>query len=129
MDKSKNRKFLFPLLFANFIEQIAIFCNFLSTKKLKTFAIFSNSSEHFDKILCQIKEREAKAERKHLQETVDELRKFNAKRRLKDSILASLLSAKWNHEEKETNDEDNLTSNGTRIIQIHANKNINSIYY
>ncbi len=60
-----------------------------------------------------MKDRETNVPRKHLQETVNNFRKFNAKRRLKDSILASLLSAKWDYDEKDglsTKEEDSLMS-------------------
>ena len=42
-----------------------------------------------------IREREYCAPKNHLQETVDELRKFNARRKLKGAVLAAVSSPKW----------------------------------
>jgi calcium/calmodulin-dependent serine protein kinase len=42
-----------------------------------------------------IKEREKNASKKHLTETVEEMKKFNARRRLKGIILATISSEKW----------------------------------
>lgn len=42
-----------------------------------------------------IREREKFALRKHLPETVDELRKFNARRKLKGVVLAAVSSSRW----------------------------------
>ena len=42
-----------------------------------------------------IREREYCAPKHHLQETVDELRKFNARRKLKGAVLAAVSSPKW----------------------------------
>ncbi|CAF4725225.1 unnamed protein product, partial [Rotaria magnacalcarata] len=40
-------------------------------------------------------EREKFALRKHLPETVEELRKFNARRKLKGAVLAAVSSPRW----------------------------------
>ena len=48
-----------------------------------------------------IKERDKYAPKKHLQETVDELRRFNLRRKIKGSILAALSSTRWITIEKE----------------------------
>ncbi|CAF0740958.1 unnamed protein product [Didymodactylos carnosus] len=42
-----------------------------------------------------IREREKFASRKHLADTVDELRKFNARRKLKGAVLAAVSSPRW----------------------------------
>ena len=42
-----------------------------------------------------VREREFCAPKHHLQETVDELRKFNARRKLKGAVLAAVSSPKW----------------------------------
>ena len=42
-----------------------------------------------------VREREYCAPKHHLQETVDELRKFNARRKLKGAVLAAVSSPKW----------------------------------
>ncbi|XP_042149901.1 peripheral plasma membrane protein CASK isoform X3 [Ixodes scapularis] len=42
-----------------------------------------------------LKDRDHCAPRVHLQETVDELRKFNARRKLKGAVLAAVSSSKW----------------------------------
>ncbi|GIY83039.1 hypothetical protein CEXT_308761 [Caerostris extrusa] len=44
-----------------------------------------------------IKERELCAPKMHLQETVDELAKFNARRKLKGAVIAAVSSPKWNN--------------------------------
>lgn len=62
-----------------------------------------------------IKEREKFAPKKHLNETVEEMKKFNSRRRLKSIILASISSNKWqrpilklNEENEDDEDEDFL---------------------
>ncbi|XP_022239757.1 peripheral plasma membrane protein CASK-like isoform X2 [Limulus polyphemus] len=42
-----------------------------------------------------LKERDHCAQKLHLQETVEELRKFNARRKLKGAVLAAVASPKW----------------------------------
>ncbi|XP_077513819.1 peripheral plasma membrane protein CASK isoform X2 [Amblyomma americanum] len=42
-----------------------------------------------------LRDRDHCAPREHLQETVDELRKFNARRKLKGAVLAAVSSPKW----------------------------------
>ena len=42
-----------------------------------------------------VRERERYAPKIHLHETVDELRKFNARRKLKGAVLAAVSSPKW----------------------------------
>ena len=48
-------------------------------------------------ILCVrwVRERERFAPKIHLHETVDELKKFNARRKLKGAVLAAVSSPKW----------------------------------
>ena len=47
------------------------------------------------RILKLLKERENFAPKKHLTETVEEMKKFNTRRRLKSIILAAVSSNKW----------------------------------
>lgn len=42
-----------------------------------------------------VRERERFAPKIHLHETVDELKKFNARRKLKGAVLAAVSSPKW----------------------------------
>ena len=42
-----------------------------------------------------IRERDRYAPKIHLHETVEELRKFNARRKLKGAVLAAVSSPKW----------------------------------
>ena len=42
-----------------------------------------------------VRERERFAPKLHLHETVDELRKFNARRKIKGAVLAAVSSPKW----------------------------------
>uniref|UniRef100_A0A914VCH4 Protein kinase domain-containing protein n=1 Tax=Plectus sambesii TaxID=2011161 RepID=A0A914VCH4_9BILA len=42
-----------------------------------------------------IKDRDRSAPRRHLQETVDEIRKYNSRRKLKSNVLAAVNSSKW----------------------------------
>ena len=55
-----------------------------------------------------IKEREKYAPKKHLNETVDEMKKFNIKRRLKSVVLSVVSSSKWEEPIIKLN---NLTNN------------------
>ena len=57
-----------------------------------------------------ISEREAYAPKAHLQETVDELRKFNARRKLKGAVLAAVSSPKWTSSNVENGATSTLTS-------------------
>ncbi|CAF1197066.1 unnamed protein product [Didymodactylos carnosus] len=50
-----------------------------------------------------IREREKFAARKHLADTVDELRKFNARRKLKGAVLAAVSSPLWSQISSTTN--------------------------
>jgi calcium/calmodulin-dependent serine protein kinase len=69
-----------------------------------------------------IKEREKYAPRKHLQDTVDELRKFNLRRRLKGAILAALSSIKWNLVDV----EESTSSLETTIIDLNMLDSVTS---
>ena len=57
-----------------------------------------------------ISEREAYAPKAHLQETVDELRKFNARRKLKGAVLAAVSSPKWTSSNVENGATSTVTS-------------------
>ena len=57
-----------------------------------------------------ISEREAYAPKAHLQETVDELRKFNARRKLKGAVLAAVSSPKWTSSTVENGGTSTVTS-------------------
>lgn len=56
-----------------------------------------------------VREREYCAPKHHLQETVDELRKFNARRKLKGAVLAAVSSPKWSIN---SNDQQGLSIGG-----------------
>jgi calcium/calmodulin-dependent serine protein kinase len=71
-----------------------------------------------------IKEREKYAPKKHLQDTVDELRRFNIKRKIKGIILAALSSIKWNNEMNNEETEDNFET--TTIIDLNMLDNVTS---
>lgn len=62
-----------------------------------------------------IKEREKYAPKRHLSETIDELRKYNSRRKLKGIILAALSSSKWSNDELMSNAsiDDQIITNGT----------------
>jgi calcium/calmodulin-dependent serine protein kinase len=61
-----------------------------------------------------IKEREKYAPKRHLSETIDELRKYNSRRKLKGIILAALSSNKWSNDElmSTASIDDQLITNG-----------------
>jgi calcium/calmodulin-dependent serine protein kinase len=71
-----------------------------------------------------IKEREKYAPKKHLQDTVDELRRFNIKRKIKGIILAALSSIKWNNDMNDEETEDNFET--TTIIDLNMLDNVTS---
>ncbi|VDI48265.1 calcium/calmodulin-dependent serine protein kinase, partial [Mytilus galloprovincialis] len=58
----------------------------------------------------------------HLQETVEELKKFNARRKLKGAIMAAVSSSKWNTFYNDPPDmaEDDITSAGTcrKVLEL-----------
>ena len=59
---------------------------------IQRFTLFPN-----DNLCCcrWVRERERFAPKIHLHETVDELKKFNARRKLKGAVLAAVSSPKW----------------------------------
>lgn len=61
-----------------------------------------------------IKEREKYAPKRHLSETIDELRKYNSRRKLKGIILAALSSSKWSQDEPVSNAsiDEQIVTNG-----------------
>lgn len=59
-----------------------------------------------------IRERERFVPKMHLHETVDELRKFNSRRKLKGAVLAAVSSAKWSQFSDEHHQLGGLSSGG-----------------
>ena len=59
-------------------------------------------------ILKLLKERENFAPKKHLTETVEEMKKFNTRRRLKSIILAAVSSNKWQQPIVQQSDENDF---------------------
>lgn len=70
-----------------------------------------------------IQERDRSAPKIHLIDTVDELRKFNARRKLKGAVLAAVSSPKWNNFYSDPNldglsdfSDDDITSSAVSLI-------------
>ena len=84
------------------------------------FPIFTGNYINFN--FRWVRERERFAPKIHLHETVDELKKFNARRKLKGAVLAAVSSPKWTMFDSQpirsvTNEKVSYKSEGHKVFK------------